>query len=188
VTTDEIRSVLPHGPAGPGIDALDVFSSRNVPGTGTTKSASSISITHVVSSFSCSVFKSCARSVWISFVGAAASIERELYRLDESPFHEFDEPRVMYVLYIMWLSGYVCVVCYVWCVFLRGVRCVRSVFGLVWGFWRFGGSLGHLFIALAFGSRNPTFILDFGFVLISILHSLFKLQGLSSQDPPDSQQ
>lgn len=97
-----------------------------------------------------SCLKSSARSVWISSVGAAASIERELYRLDNLRFQEPDDPRSVYVVYYVIST---CITCHVLCVMFM-FMCVSCVvcfvclacvaFGLFFG-WRF------LFLFLGLG-------------------------------------
>lgn len=96
-----------------------------------------VSITHVMSFFSVlSVFKSSACSVWISCVGAATSLERGLYRLDNLRFMNLMTP-VLCIVYVMWVS--VSCVFYVLCF---GVACVA--FGVFFGLGRFLERLGFI--------------------------------------------
>ena len=111
----------------------------------------------------------------MDIISVAVSVDRELFRLDESPFHEFDDPMYFCIkcVYMDYVMCYVLCVLRVMCVmcYFFGVRCVSCVFWMVFG-WFFcihGFKVGSLCfdgLGLRYISKNR---------LISVIHLCFCL-------------
>ena len=86
----------------------------------------------------------------------------ELYRLDESPFHEFDDPVlcmsicVFYVITVCYVLRVMCVMC-VACVACRAFSVFFERFLSFWVFWVFWGVFGSFLYTRGVNSNSIHF-------------------------------